>query len=95
MTIIDTKQVIIPSDPAIQKKIKDAMQEASASYTRTEGEKDFLKELFADLAKETELPKSYLREISRLYHAQNIAEVTADRENVVELYEKIFGNDGE
>ena len=31
--IIDTKEVIMPSDPALVKKIKDALFEASASYT--------------------------------------------------------------
>jgi hypothetical protein len=36
MTIIDTKQITIPSDPAVQKKIKDALFEASASYTKYE-----------------------------------------------------------
>ena len=90
--IVDTKQVNIPNDPVVQKKIKDAMQEASASYVRIEAERDFLKELFADLAKDTELPKGYLLKASKLYHKQNIAEVTADQENVVELYEKIFGS---
>jgi len=88
--IIDTKQVNMPSDPTLVKKIKDALQEASASYTRIEGEKDFLKELFTDLAKDTELPKGYLTKISKLYHAQNLAEVQQDQEAVIELYERVF-----
>ena len=95
MTTIDTKQVIMPTDPTTVKKIKDAMQEASASFTRSEGERDFIKELFADLAKETELPKGYLMKAAKMYHKQNVDAVTADQENVVELYEKIFGNDTE
>ncbi len=80
----------MPSDPTLVKKIKDALQEASASYTRIEGEKDFLKELFTDLAKDTELPKGYLTKISKLYHAQNLAEVQQDQEAVIELYERVF-----
>lgn len=93
--IIDTKQVVMPSDEATVKKIKDALFEASASYTRQAGEKDFIKELFTDLAKDTELPKSFLVKCSKLYHAQNLAEVQQDQEAVVELYEKIFGIEGE
>lgn len=93
--IVDTNQVNMPSDPATVKKIKDAMQEASASYTRIEGERDFLKELFTDLAKDTELPKGYLLKTAKIYHKQNVDAVTADQDAIVELYEKIFGNDGE
>jgi len=93
MAVIDTKQINLPNDPTVIKKISDAMKECSASYVRMEGEKDFLKELFTELAKDTELPAAYLRKLSRLYHAQNINEVTADNENVIELYEKIFGKD--
>lgn len=88
--IIDTKQINIPNDPIVQKKIKDAIAEASFSYTRIEAEKDFLKELFADLSKETELPKSFLIKISKINHAQNFNEVSADQESVQELYCKIF-----
>ena len=90
MTIIQTKQINIPNDPVVQKKIKDALQEASFSYTRIEAEKDFLKELFTDLAKETDLPKSYLVKVSKIAHAQNFNELTSDQESVQELYCKIF-----
>lgn len=92
MTVIDTNQIVMPNDPIILKAIKDAMQEASASYTRIEGEKDFLKELFSNLAEGSELPKKYLVKMARLYHAQNLAAVSIDQENIVELYEKVFGS---
>ena len=87
------KQVIVPTDPATLKKIADAMKEASASYVRSEGESDFIKDLFKDLAKDTEVPAAYLKKISKMYHRQNINEVEADNENVIELYEKIFGKE--
>lgn len=90
MSIINTNQIVIPSDPVSQKKIKDAIDEASASYTRIEGEKDFLKELFADLSKEVDLPKGYLVKISKIFHKQNLIELSADQESVKELYCKIF-----
>lgn len=90
MTIIQNTQINLPNDPVVQKKIKDAMQEASNSYVRISGEKDFLKELFADLSKDVDLPKSYLQKISKIYHSQNINELTADQESVQELYYKIF-----
>ena len=93
--IIDSKTIVMPTSPETVKRIKDAMEEASASYVRIEGERDFLKELFTDLAKDTELPKAYLVKAARLFHRQNIAEVQADQEAVTELYEQIFGTTGE
>lgn len=95
MTVIDTQQIKMPSDPILVKKIKDALQEASNSYVRQDGEKDFLKELFTDLAKETELPKGFLVRAAKMYHKQNAAAVSADSESVVELYETVFGPIGE
>jgi hypothetical protein len=90
MTIVDTNQIIVPSNPAVIKAIKDAMQEASSSYTRIEGEKDFLKELFANLSEGSELPVKYLKKISKIYHAQNLAAVATDQDNIVELYGTVF-----
>lgn len=90
MTVIQTNQVNMPNDPEIQKKIKDALLEASNSYTRIQGEKDFLKELFADLSEVVDLPKNYLQKLAKIYYAQNINELTADQESVQELYYKIF-----
>ncbi len=80
----------IPSSPETLKKIKGAIQEASNSYTRIDGEQDFLKDLFTDLAKETELPKGYLTKIAKYYHKQNLQEIQTDFESISELYEKLF-----
>lgn len=88
--IVETNQVTMPNDPIVLKAIKDAMQEASASYTRIEGERDFLKELFANLAEGSELPKAYLVKMAKIYHKQNLAAVSVDQENIVELYQKVF-----
>jgi hypothetical protein len=89
--IVETNQITMPNDPIVLKAIKDAMQEASASFTRIEGEKDFLKNLFADLSTGSELPKGYLVKMAKIYHKQNLAAVSVDQENIVELYEKVFG----
>ncbi len=89
--IIETNQIIMPNDPVVLKAIKDAMQEASAAFTRVEAEKDFLKELFSNLADGSELPKAYLVKMAKIYHKQNMAAVSVDQENIVELYEKVFG----
>jgi hypothetical protein len=89
--IIETNGISIPSSPEVLNKIKGAITEASSSWTRVDGEQDFIKDLFTDLAKEVDLPKAYLVKVAKYFHKQNIAEVTADQETVTELYEKIFG----
>lgn len=91
MTIIDTNQVNIPNDPVVLKAIKDAMNEASASWTRIEGERDFLKKLFGDLSEGTELPKAYLVKTAKIFHKNNVSAVSADQENIIDLYESVFG----
>lgn len=89
------KQIVLPSDPATQKKIKDLCTELSASMCRSEGEHDFQSEAIKDMAKDTGIPAAFLRKTAKLWHKQNIAAVTADQESVVELYETIFGPIGE
>lgn len=42
--------IIIPSNPQDQKKIRECMDEISNSYTRTEGERSFVKEAIENLA---------------------------------------------
>lgn len=90
MSVIQTSEIIMPSDPETIKVIQDACKEISASMTRAEGERDFQKEAIAELAEKTELPKSYISKISRLYHRQNRDQVENEQTAVVDLYDKIF-----
>lgn len=90
MSVIDTEQFVLPSDPATIKKIKDAVFEISASYTRVEGEKDFAKEAIKALAEETQIPKKHLTKIAKLFHKSNKDAVAAENESTVELYDRVF-----
>jgi hypothetical protein len=90
MSVIQTSEIIIPSDPVSIKAIQDACKEISASMTRVEGEKSLQKEAIAELAEKTQIPKKFLNKISRLYHRQNRQEVEAEQEATVDLYDKIF-----
>jgi hypothetical protein len=90
MSIIDTEQFILPSDPTVIKQIKDAMQEISFSYTRTESEKDFVKEALAELSEATEIPKKHLAKIAKLHHKANKDQVEAEQSSTNDLYDRIF-----
>ena len=93
MTIIQTENFIIPNDPATIKKIKDACFEISASMSRTEGEKSFIKEAIAALSDDTDIPKKHLNKIARLFHRSNKDAVEAENEATSELYDRIFSQE--
>lgn len=82
--------IIIPSSPEDRKRIKDCMEELSNSFTRTEGERDFVKEAISSLSEEVDLPKKVLNQMAKIYHKQNIAEVTGDFADMSELYDIVI-----
>lgn len=90
MSIIDTEQFVIPSDPTTIKKIQDVCFEISASMTRQEGEKDYIKESIAELSEATDIPKKHLAKIAKLYHKSNKDAVEAEQASTNELYDRIF-----
>lgn len=90
MSVIQTSEIIMPSDPESIKAIEECMKELSASMTRVEGEKDLQKEALANLAEKVEIPKKFLGKIARLYHRQNREEVEAEQDATVQLYDHIF-----
>jgi hypothetical protein len=82
--------IIIPSSPADQKAIKDAMFEISAAYSRIDGEKNLIKEAIDALEEKVEIPKKYLSKLAVAYHKQNLATTVAETDDLVELYETLF-----
>lgn len=90
MSVIQTADINIPSDPATIKKIKDACIEISASMTRAEAEKTFQKDAIVVLVEETEIPKKYLNKLAKLYHKQNRDQVFAETEATDAFYDRVF-----
>lgn len=84
-----TTDVIVPSNPEDLKRIKDAMQEISNSFTRIESEKDFQKEALEALEEDVGIPKKYLRKMSRIYHKQNMNQLRSEMETIDFLLEKV------
>jgi len=84
-----TTDVIVPSSPEDLKRIKDAMQEISNSFTRIESEKDFQKDALAALEEAVGIPKKYLRKMSRIYHKQNMNQLKSEMETIDFLLEKV------
>lgn len=81
----------LPQDPAARSAIKKCMDEISASMTRTEGERDFIKEAIANICEEYELNKKTIRKLARTYHKQNFSKEVAEHEEFETMYEQLTG----
>jgi cell division protein FtsB len=85
-----TTNIIVPSSDADKKKIADCIREIDASMTRIDSEKDFIKEAIADLQDQVGVPKKYIAKMARIYHKQNLAEVTTEISDLEELYTQVI-----
>jgi restriction endonuclease len=82
--------VVIPSNPADIKKIKDAAREYSDAAIRIESEKDLMKEVVETLSEETDLPKSVIKKIFDMYAKDTFDKISQANEDVGTLYEAVF-----
>jgi hypothetical protein len=77
------------SNPADREKLLGVLRECSASLTRIDGEKDYIKESVNDICKNLQLPKRLLNRMVKVYHKQNYDEEVATHEQFETLYETI------
>lgn len=78
--------VIIPSSPEDRAKVQSALKEISAAMTRIEAEREYINESLKMLEDNFELPKKYMRKVSRVYHKQNINEVKNEFSDIEDIY---------
>ena len=81
--------IIIPSIDSDRQAIKGAMSEISNAYTRMEAEREFVREALKELEDKVGIKAKYLRKMSRIYHKQNLVELTSEMEDLEGLYEAI------
>ena len=79
----------IPSNPADRKKIEQALQEISNSLTRSEAERDLVRDIIKTTCDQFELDKKIFRRMARVYHRRNYSEEVAEHEQFETLYETI------
>jgi hypothetical protein len=77
------------SNPADREKLLNVLRECSASLTRMEGEKDYIKESVTEICKQLQLPKRLVNRMVKVYHKQNYDEEVAVHEQFETLYETI------
>lgn len=72
-----------------KKKLQGAIREISNSMTRTEAERDLIREIVKEQSAELQIPKKIINKIAKTYHKQNLTQEVADHEEFVELYERV------
>lgn len=82
--------VIIPSSIEDRKRIEGVIKEISNSLTRIEAERAYINESLSMLEEEFELPKKYMRKVSRVYHKQNLNEVKDEFSEIEDIYTTII-----
>lgn len=74
---------------ADKKELIEAVQAISGSMSRTEAERDLVKELKNDICKKLELDKKVFNKVVKAYHKGNRDEEKAVFENYESLYAEV------
>jgi len=79
----------VPSSPTDRKEILECMKEISASMTRTEGEREFIREAIKEICDKHQLSKKTFRRMAKVYHKQNFSLELEEHEEFETMYETI------
>jgi hypothetical protein len=79
----------VPSSPTDRKEILECMKEISASMTRTEGEREFIREAIKEICEKHQLSKKTFRRMAKVYHKQNFSLELEEHEEFETMYETI------
>lgn len=85
-----TTNIVLPTNPADIKSIKDAMREISDCYLRMDAEKDQVKEIISMIEEKYELPKKFVTKMAKMYHKSTFDKEVADHDDLTALYETIM-----
>ena len=85
-----TINITIPTSEADKKKIADCIREIDAAMTRMDAEKDFIKEAASALQDAVGIPKKYINKMARIYHKQNLPQVTSEISDLEQLYTEVI-----
>lgn len=70
-------------------KVLGVLKEVSSAMTRTEAERDFIKEAIKTASEEHDIDKKILRKMASVYHKQNFDSVVDENEEFATLYEAV------
>lgn len=72
--------------PEDKKKIKGSLIEISNSMTRSDAERDLIKEIVNEMHDTFDIPKKTIKRMARIYHKQNFHTEQQEMEELGELY---------
>jgi hypothetical protein len=75
--------------PEQTKQLRGAIGEISASMTRTEAERDLIREIVKEQSAQLQIPKKIISKIAKTYHKQSLTQDIQEHEDFVELYDKV------
>ena len=75
--------------PEQKKDLQGAVREISASMTRTEAERDLIREIVKDQSQKHNISKKIINKIAKTYHKQNLTQEIAEHEEFVEIYDSV------
>lgn len=79
----------LPTTPADKLKLLDALKDISTSMSRTEAERDLLKNIKKDICDELQLNRKVLNKLARTYHKGNFNEEVEMHKDFESLYETV------
>lgn len=79
------------SEPVRKTALKQSIIEVSNAWLQAESHNLHAKEVIKHISEEYEMDKSLVTQLAKLYHKQNVSEVKAKADTVVDEYESIFG----
>ncbi len=71
-----------------RKKFMGAVQAISNSMIRIEAERDLIREIVKEKSDEFKVSKKVINKIAKTYHKQNRAQVEAEHEEFMEIYDE-------
>jgi CBS-domain-containing membrane protein len=82
--------MILPSNDVDLLKLKDGIKEISNSWTRIEGERQFVKDALDRLEEELDVSKKDVRKLAKIYHQQNLDQVLEEYQEIEVAYNRIM-----
>lgn len=83
---------LIHLTPADKIDAQGAIKEASGSLLRQQAERDLQKEIAKNAKENWQIPPADFKKLVKIYHNQNLETITEEAEDLVGLYEMVFGS---
>lgn len=81
---------VIPNDPAVQRKIKNAIQEIVDAKIRIAAENDLIKDIAVTIEEETAFSKKILKKLANIRYKSNRDQVENETQETVDSYDILF-----